>query len=250
MWDIFPYQSSDIAMPIYQLLKDVFLFPPQSHAEPEGLLAVGGDLSTERLLCAYQQGIFPWYEEGQPILWWTPDPRMILEPHRLKVSRSLRKSLKKKIFQIRTDTAFARVIRACAHVRVRDDKGTWITPEMEEAYIRLHELGYAHSVESWYEDDLVGGLYGIFMGKCFFGESMFTEKTDASKIAFVVLVEQMKHWGVELIDCQVSSTHLKSLGAHEIPRKEFLQRLDLAMQYPTKPQKWTEEVFDSSQFQI
>ncbi|MBF0289526.1 MAG: leucyl/phenylalanyl-tRNA--protein transferase [SAR324 cluster bacterium] len=236
-------------MPIYQLLEDVFLFPPPSHAEPEGLLAVGGDLSTERLLCAYEQGIFPWYEEGQPILWWTPDPRMILEPTRLKVSRSLRKVLRKKTFQIKTDTAFAHVIRACAQVRLRDKKGTWITPEMEKSYIRLHELGYAHSVESWYDGNLVGGLYGIFMGKCFFGESMFTEKTDASKIAFVSLVEQMKNWGVDLIDCQVSSMHLKSLGAHEVKREEFLRRLQAAMRFPTKPQKWTENQFDLLQFQ-
>lgn len=225
-------------MPIYQLLKDLPIFPPQHHAEPEGLLAVGGDLSTKRLLAAYQQGIFPWYEEGQPILWWSPDPRLVIEPANLKISRSLRKVLKKQIFQIKTDTAFAQVIRACGAPR-RQSQSTWITPAMEQAYNRLHKLGYAHSVESWHEGQLAGGLYGIYLGKCFFGESMFSQKNDASKVAFVALVEQMRAWGGELIDCQVTSNHLISMGAHEIPRHEFLKRLQYAIEYPTPLQKWS-----------
>lgn len=163
---------------------------------------------------------------------------MIIEPPQLKISRSLRKVLKKQIFQIKTDTAFAQVIHACGEPR-RSGQGTWITPEMKAAYTQLHELGYAHSVESWYEGQLVGGLYGVFLGKCFFGESMFSQKTDASKVAFVSLLEQMKIWNVDLIDCQVTSNHLISLGAHEIPRKEFLRRLKQAVQSPTTPKKWS-----------
>ncbi len=225
-------------MPVYQLLDDIPLFPPHNGAEPEGLLAVGGDLSIERLLSAYQQGIFPWYEDGQPILWWSPDPRLIIEPKNFKVSRSLRKVLKKQIFQVKTDTVFPQVIEACGGPR-RSGQGTWITADIKAAYTELHELGYAHSVESWYEGELVGGLYGIFMGKCFFGESMFAKKTDASKVAFASLVEQMKVWGVEMIDCQVTSSHLLSLGAHEIPRQEFLQRLKFATQIQTPPKKWS-----------
>jgi len=225
-------------MPVYQLLDDIPLFPPQNDAEPEGLLAIGGDLSMERLLSAYQQGIFPWYEDGQPILWWSPDPRLIIEPKNFKVSRSLRKVLKKQIFQVKTDTAFSQVIEACGGPR-RSGQGTWITEDIKDAYTQLHELGYAHSVESWYEEELVGGLYGIFMGKCFFGESMFAKKTDASKVAFASLVTQMKDWGVDMIDCQVTSDHLLSLGAHEIPRQEFLQRLKFAIQRQTPPKKWS-----------
>ena len=225
-------------MPVYQLSDEVPLFPPQSHAEPGGLLAVGGDLSTERLLAAYRQGIFPWYEEGQPILWWSPDPRLILEPASLKISQSLRKVLKKQIFQIKSDTVFEQVIHACGMPR-RQGKGTWITADMRRAYTRLHELGYAHSVESWYEENLVGGLYGVFLGKCFFGESMFSRKTDASKIALVSLVEQLKKWQVELIDCQVTSNHLIRMGAREISRQEFLRRLSLAIASPAVPRKWS-----------
>ena len=225
-------------MPVYQLSDEVPLFPPQSHAEPGGLLAVGGDLSTERLLAAYRQGIFPWYEEGQPILWWSPDPRLILEPASLKISQSLGKVLKKQIFQIKSDTVFEQVIHACGMPR-RHGKGTWITGDMRRAYTRLHELGYAHSVESWYEEKLVGGLYGVFLGKCFFGESMFSRKTDASKIALVSLVDQLKKWQVELIDCQVTSNHLIRMGAREISRQEFLRRLSLALASPAVPRKWS-----------
>lgn len=230
-------------MPIYQLLESVPVFPPQHHAEPEGLLAVGGDLSTKRLLAAYQQGIFPWYEEGQPILWWSPDPRLIIEPDHLKISRSLRKTLKKQVFQIKSDTAFAQVLRACAAPRDQSH-GTWITPDMQAAYNRLHDLGYAHSVESWHEGELVGGLYGVYLGKCFFGESMFSWKTDASKVAFVALLQKMKAWNVELVDCQVTSDHLLRLGAHEIPRPEFLQRLQRATEHPTTREKWDFEKAD------
>ena len=229
-------------VPVYQLPEAVPIFPPQSHAEPEGLLAVGGDLSTERLLAAYRQGIFPWYEEGQPILWWSPDPRLILEPASLRISQSLRKVLKKQTFQIKSDTAFEQVIHACGMPR-RQSNGTWITPQMREAYTRLYDLGYAHSVESWHGGKLVGGLYGVFLGKCFFGESMFAWMSDASKIALVALVEQLKNWRVELIDCQVSSDHLKRMGACEISREIFLQRLNRAMSSPTVPGKWSFECF-------
>lgn len=225
-------------MPIYQLMDHIPVFPSPEEAERDGLLAIGGDLSPERLLVAYQQGIFPWYEEGQPLLWWSPDPRLIMEPKNFKLSRSLKKVIRKGQFQVRTDTSFSEVIRACATIRTENDQGTWITMDMEEAYIRLHELGYAHSVETWYDGELVGGLYGIFLGRAFFGESMFMRKTDASKVAFAALVEQMKKWKVDLIDCQVTSNHLKSLGAVEIPRLEFLKRLKQAISFKTIPQKW------------
>ncbi len=203
-------------------------FPDPGYAleEPNGLLAVGGDLSPARLLNAYRQGIFPWYSDGQPILWWSPDPRAVLFPDQFKVSRSLRKSLRKRPFRVTLDTAFAAVIEACSEPR-DDGAGTWITEEMKQAYIQLHGIGFAHSVECWEGEELVGGLYGVSMGKVFFGESMFTRRTDASKIGFAHLVEQLKDWGFGLIDCQVHSGHLASLGAEDIPREEFLGLLDI-----------------------
>lgn len=201
-------------------------FPDVSFAlrEPDGLLAIGGDLSTERLLAAYRRGIFPWYSEGQPILWWSPDPRTVLFPQRLHVSRSLRRSLRRGNFQIRLDTSFAAVIEACAAPR-RDEPGTWITAEMAHAYLRLHQLGHAHCAEAWQDGGLVGGLYGIAIGRVFFGESMFARVTDASKVAFVHLVRQLEAWGFALIDCQVDSEHLRSLGAEPIPRRTFIEYL-------------------------
>ena len=196
--------------------------------EPNGLLAVGGDLSTERLIAAYQQGIFPWYSEGQPVLWWSPNPRMVLKPEDIKVSRSLAKTIRKQDFEITFDQDFRNVISACSKPRL--EKGvqqgeTWILDEMIEAYVKLHEAGYAHSVECWKENKLVGGLYGLAIGKVFFGESMFSRVSDASKVAFVFLSQQLEQWGFKLIDCQVYTSHLESLGASMIPRKQFLTLL-------------------------
>ncbi|MCK9608615.1 MAG: leucyl/phenylalanyl-tRNA--protein transferase [Methylomonas sp.] len=188
--------------------------------EPNGLIAVGGCLSSQRILNAYRHGIFPWFNPGEPILWWCPDPRLVLFPDKLKVSRSLQKTLRKQLFQIRYDCAFEQVIAACAAPR-SDQGGTWITEDMKQAYLRLHRQGIAHSVEAWQDQQLVGGLYGIGIGQVFFGESMFHHKTDASKVVFAHLVGQLSVWGYQLIDCQVSSEHLFSLGAEEIPRKVF-----------------------------
>jgi len=201
-------------------------FPPLESAlrEPNGLLAAGGDLSPRRLIAAYSHGIFPWFNPGDPILWWSPDPRMVLIPGELKVSRSLRKTLKKQIYEIRVDTAFPQVMQACAAPR-DEHGGTWITPAMISAYTELHRQGLAHSVETWMEDKLVGGLYGVSLGRMFYGESMFSLATDASKIAFVHLVRQLERWGFGMIDCQMKTAHLASLGAREIPRAEFSQRL-------------------------
>jgi len=205
-----------------------YRFPPVEYAlrEPDGLLAVGGDLAPERILNAYRHGIFPWFSPGQPILWWSPDPRAVLFPERLKVSRSLRKSISHHTFRVTFDTAFAQVIRACAETPRRGQAGTWISEEMQQAYFRLHELGYAHSVESWLGDELVGGLYGLRLGRIFFGESMFSRRTDASKVPFVHLVRKLQSEGVVLIDCQVTTEHLLSLGAEEIPRQRFIELLE------------------------
>jgi leucyl/phenylalanyl-tRNA--protein transferase len=201
-------------------------FPPPSAAltEPNGLLAAGGDLAPERLLNAYVRGIFPWYEEGQPILWWSPDPRAVLWLTELHVSRSLRRSLIKGGFEVRFDTAFEDVIRGCAAPRRYTD-GTWITADMQQAYVRLHRLGWAHSVETWRDGQLVGGMYGVAIGRVFFGESMFSRVDDASKVALVRLVERLRERQFSLIDCQVASAHTISLGARNIPRREFLAHL-------------------------
>lgn len=193
--------------------------------EPNGLLAVGGDLSPQRLIMAYRQGIFPWYNEDQPILWWSPNPRAVLFPPNIKISRSLRKTINKKIYTVTFDQCFGDVISACAAPRDAHG-GTWITSEIHQAYCLLHELGYAHSVETWHRGALVGGLYGIAIGRVFFGESMFSRMTDASKVALVALARQLHAWEYALIDCQVSSDHLASLGAAEIPRQRFIQLLN------------------------
>lgn len=224
-------------MPIYRLV-DELVFPPPEYADPSGLLAVGGDLSSERLLEAYRVGIFPWYSADQPILWWSPDPRLVLELGEFKVSRSLRKTLNKKIFQVTFDRAFEEVIRACASVQRLGQSGTWITPEMQEAYINLHGLGFAHSVESWFEKELAGGLYGVSLGKAFFGESMFHRKTDASKVALATLIEKLKSWNFHFIDSQMTTEHMTRLGAKEVPRRIFLKRLNSALRHPTKRGKW------------
>lgn len=222
---------------MFLLRSDDIRFPPVEFASPEGLLAIGGDLRAERLLEAYRHGIFPWYSAGQPILWWSPDPRMVLFPHRLKVSRSLRKRLRHGGYTVWCDTHFREVMHGCAAPR-RDGQGTWITPEMIEAYVRLHELGYAHSIETWRGPELVGGLYGVALGGIFFGESMFHRAPDASKVALVYLVRQLARWGFHLIDCQVASAHLASLGAENIRRSEFLARLDEALRQPHRRGPW------------
>lgn len=211
--------------------------PALALREPNGLLAIGGDLSPERLLVAYRRGIFPWFSDDQPLLWWTPDPRAVLFPERLKVSRSLRKTLGKGLFQVTADRAFAEVVQACSGPR-RGAPGTWITTEMKAAYVRLHRLGYAHSVESWCEGELVGGLYGVAIGRVFFGESMFARRTDASKVAFVHLVRQLQARGFGVIDCQVASEHLASLGAEEIARAQFNALLDHYCELPGPPGPW------------
>lgn len=189
-------------------------------AEPNGLLALGGCLSPQRIVNAYRHGAFPWFNAGEPILWWSPDPRLVLFPSQLKISRSLKKTLRQQVFEIRYDSAFQQVIHACAAPRA-SQHGTWITEEMSHAYCQLHRLGIAHSYEAWYENELVGGLYGIGIGRVFFGESMFHRRTDASKVAFVSMIQQLTNWGYGLVDCQVSSEHLLSLGACEIPRRTF-----------------------------
>jgi len=193
-------------------------------ADPNGLLAVGGDLNPTRILNAYRHGIFPWFSEDQPILWWSPDPRMILYPEKLSLSRSLQKALRKTEFQWTFDQAFTRVIFSCAQPRPKQAE-TWITPGIMDAYIALHNQGHAHSFETWHDGKLVGGLYGIAIGQVFFGESMFSKKTDASKIAFVNAVYQLQQWGYKLIDCQVASTHLQSFGAENISRSDFLEQI-------------------------
>jgi leucyl/phenylalanyl-tRNA--protein transferase len=202
-------------------------FPPveRSEREPNGLLAIGGDLSPTRLLNAYRSGVFPWYSEEQPILWWSPDPRTVLFPQRLKISRSLAKTLRNGPFNVSFDQAFDQVIRGCAAPR-RDEEGTWITDEMMQAYRELHRLGHAHSVEVWHGDDLAGGLYGVAIGAVFFGESMFSRERDASKVALVHLVRRLQARGYRLIDCQVYSAHLISLGAETIDRREFCRCLE------------------------
>ena len=212
------------------LLSDDIAFPPPHLAEEDGLLAVGGDLSEERILTAYSHGIFPWYSEGSPILWWSPDPRLVLFPDELKVSRSLQQCLNKRIFNVTINRAFGQVIRACADVSRRGQSGTWITDEMITAYTRLYHAGHAHSVESWHNGELVGGLYGIIMGKIFFGESMFSTMSNASKAALAELVMQLRQKDFKLIDCQVRTAHLVSLGAREMPRTAFLEILKTALQ--------------------
>ena len=221
------------------LLTSDLSFPPLDKAliEPNGLLAAGGDLSPERLLVAYSQGVFPWFNEDDPILWWSPDPRMVLFPAELKVSRSLNKRLRKGGYDIRSDSEFSQVMQACAEPR-KGQSGTWIHPEMVAAYVALHELGLAHSVEIWREDTLIGGLYGIAIGKMFFGESMFSRETDASKVAFVHLVRQLESREFGMIDCQMKTSHLASFGAREIPRKEFSQQLDKLIINPAQVGKW------------
>jgi leucyl/phenylalanyl-tRNA---protein transferase len=222
-------------VPIYRL-DDRLLFPPADEAE-EGLLAVGGDLRPDRLLLAYSRGIFPWYEKG-PILWHSPDPRMVLRADELRVSRSLRKTIRRAPFRLTLDAAFVRVMAACGSVRRPGQRSTWITPAMRDAYEELHRRGLAHSVEAWKDGQLAGGLYGVSLGAVFFGESMFARAPDASKVAFVALVEQLRAWRIGLIDCQVYTPHLARFGAREWPRRQFLKELRKALERPTRQGPW------------
>ena len=215
-------------------------FPPLSRAlaEPNGLLAAGGDLSTARLLDAYRRGIFPWYSAGQPVLWWSPDPRMVLVPADFRISRSLRKRLRRRDYEVRVDTCFSDVVAACAAPR-DGQGGTWITSDMAQAYGALHRLGYAHSVEVWLDEALAGGLYGVALGRMFYGESMFSRVPDASKIALVHLVRQLERWDFGMIDCQMATAHLASLGARGIARPLFMRKLQELVNYPGAAKRWT-----------
>ena len=225
-------------MPVFQL-SDSLLFPPPALAREDGLLAVGGDLSVERLLLAYQQGIFPWYSPGDPILWWSPNPRLILIPEEFHLAKRLRRTIRQQVFSTTFDTDFSGVIRQCAQIRLDTGEGTWLSEEMIEAYQRLHDLGYAHSVECWQGGKLVGGLYGVSLGAVFFGESMFSLAPDSSKVALAGLVDRLKGWAFELIDCQVGTGHLQRLGAREISGEEFSHRLAQAVARPSRLGSWS-----------
>jgi len=224
-------------VPIYALPEE-HVFPDPELADDSGIVAVGGDLHPARLLLGYSVGIFPWYSDGQPILWHSPDPRFVLTPSELHVTRSLRQRMKRQPFEITMDQSFPSVIRACAQIPRPYQDGTWITDAMEEAYVRLHSLGFAHSVEAWEDGELVGGLYGVSLGSVFFGESMFANRDDASKIAFVSLVRQLAAWGFEMVDSQVYTDHLNRFGATEIGRRDYLERLTRCLQTETRQGRW------------
>jgi leucyl/phenylalanyl-tRNA--protein transferase len=225
-------------VPVYRL-PDAHLFPPPSHAEHDGLLAVGGDLHPRRLLLAYAHGIFPWYSEGQPILWFSPEERFVLPSEELKVGRSLKKRVRRGDYEIRLDTEFASVIRSCRKTPRPGQMGTWITDEMQHAYCLLHRMGVAHSVEAWKDGELVGGLYGVAVGRTFAGESMFAHASDASKVAFVWLVRQLQRWGYSLIDCQIHTEHLARFGARMMPREDFLDALHAGLEESGEPGPWS-----------
>ena len=224
-------------MPVFRLV-DEPLFPAPELAEPDGLLAVGGDLSPVRLLTAYAQGIFPWYAEGAPLLWWSPAPRLVLLPAEFHLPRRLRRTIASGRFTVTADTAFAEVVAACATASGRREQGTWITPEMRRAYVRLHELGYAHAVECWQQNELVGGLYGVCLDRMFFGESMFSRVTDASKVALAALVDQALRLGIGAIDCQMTTAHLLRFGARELDRPAFQALLDESIDRCRPQKKW------------
>jgi len=224
-------------MPIFRL-SDRVSFPPPHFAAHNGLLAIGGDLSETRLLLAYRMGIFPWFSPDDPILWWSPDPRLVLYPEEINISRRLRRTISKGDFQVTSDTVFDQVIAQCAQVRLENGEETWLIDEMISAYTRLHEMGYAHSIETWHNGELAGGLYGVSLGGVFFGESMFTRISNASKIALIALCEYLRDRLFDLVDCQVATSHLKRLGAREIPRKLFLKQLEDSMNRPTARGRW------------
>jgi len=223
-------------MPIFQLGSEG-IFPPVHLASKSGLLAVGGDLSSGRLLNAYRLGIFPWYSEGDPVLWWSPDPRFVIFPEELRISKSMIKVLKRDVFKITFDHDFLGVISACQKPRLKQD-GTWITEEMLEAYHALHLMGFAHSAEVWHEEKLVGGIYGISLGRCFFGESMFSIMSNASKAGLIHLVNRLKDLNFKLLDCQIYSRHIESFGARMITREEFSRVLEDALKYDTIQGNW------------
>ena len=214
------------------------VFPDPAHADADGLLAVGGDLSPRRLLIGYGLGIFPWYSANSPILWWCPEPRLILEPERVHVPTRLERILRQGAFRFTLDAAFERVITACARSPRRGAVGTWIVPEMHAAYCRLHDLGFAHSIEAWQGDELVGGLYGVALGRAFFGESMFYRRPNASKAAFATLARALRDAGYSLFDCQQTTPHMVRFGGFEVMREEFLTRLDAALKTPTQCGRW------------
>ncbi len=222
-------------MPLFRLTEDL-LFPPVEWALPNGLLAVGGDLSPERLLLAYRKGIFPWYE-GQAILWWSPDPRFVLFPEDIRISKTMKATLRQETFTTTCDRAFREVVAGCRAPR-KGEEGTWITEEMERAYCRLHEQGFAHSFEAWKDGRLAGGLYGVSQGGCFFGESMFTRVPNASKAALISSVQCLARWDFDLVDCQVYTRHLQSLGARMIPRRRFSRLLKASLEKPTRRGPW------------
>ena len=223
---------------LYQLNDDDCFFPPADRANEDGLLAFGGDLSPQRLIVAYANGIFPWYSENEPLLWWSLDPRLIIRPGEMRVSKSLRRTLKKGKFEVRVDTNFREVMLHCAETPRKDQDGTWIMDEMVDAYCELHQLGIAHSFESYLDGELVGGLYGVSIGKVFYGESMFHTVTDASKVAFYHLHQFLQQHGFKLIDCQQETSHLMSLGAYAIPRSEFLDELKVLTEEATLVGNW------------
>ena len=224
-------------MPVFRLSDDIE-FPPAQFARDDGLLAVGGDLSEERILLAYRMGIFPWFSEDAPFLWWSPDPRLVLFPNEINISRSLKKLIRKNKFEVTLDTAFREVITSCAEIRLDNGDETWICNEMVDAYCRLHASGYAHSVEAWHNGRLVGGLYGVSLGRCFFGESMFAYEPNASKVAFAKLVTYLAEQDYDLIDCQVTTDHLLRFGAREISKAEFLMLLENSLKKPTRKGEW------------
>ena len=224
----------------FRLFQKTLSFPDPEEADDSGLLAVGGDLSVERLKLAYSKGIFPWYEEGMPVLWWSPDPRMVLFPDKMIVSHSLRQTLKKDLFTITYDTCFEEVVEQCSSTPRAVQEGTWITGDMKNAYNKLHKAGYAHSAETWHNGQLVGGLYGVALGRAFFGESMFHRMTNASKVALYYLLQKLRSMSFEIIDAQVYTNHLESLGGELLPRTVFLELLQKALEKPSLTGRWTE----------
>lgn len=224
-------------MPVFRL-SDNLVFPPAELAEKDGLLAIGGDLSPERLLLAYSNGIFPWFSEGDPILWWSPSPRLVIIPDEFKISKRLSRIVRQKKFTVTMDNAFRQVMTACATTDERGEKGTWITEDMITAYCRLHDSGFAHSVECWQDNELAGGLYGISLGGVYFGESMFSRQPNSSKVALVSLVNKLQEWDFDLIDCQMKTEHLLQFGAREIPGPEFQTLLAKSILRPTQTGKW------------
>ncbi len=230
-----PWIASDAPFPAVE----------QALREPNGLLCAGMELSPQRILAAYREGIFPWFNPGEPVLWWSPDPRMVLAPSAVKISRSLRQRMKRGGYEIRVDTRFRQVMQACAAPRP-GQAGTWISPPMLEAYTRLHEMGYAHSVETWMDGELAGGLYGLAIGRMFYGESMFSHRRDASKLALAHLCRQLAAWGFGLIDCQMETAHLASMGARPIPRKDFIREMKRLLELKPVPAPWRFDIRDAS----